>query len=80
MGGVPKGDVSADYYGVYCDRLERLLGGNEQDPPIVALMAWLAFGETPTLDAWLGAAVIVASTAYIAHREAVAARRARLAR
>lgn len=36
VGGVPKGDISADYYGVYCDRLERLLGGNEQDPPMVA--------------------------------------------
>jgi drug/metabolite transporter (DMT)-like permease len=42
--------------------------------PIVALVAWFAFGEAPDLGTWLGAAVIVASTVYIAHREAVVAR------
>lgn len=45
VGGVPKGDISADYYGVYCDRLERLFGGNEQDPPLVALMANASSGD-----------------------------------
>ncbi|MEN6493576.1 MAG: hypothetical protein ABFD16_04730 [Thermoguttaceae bacterium] len=50
VGGVPKGDVSADYYGVYCDRLERLLGGNEQDPPMVALMANASSGDINNLN------------------------------
>ncbi|NLF70368.1 MAG: hypothetical protein GX575_15125 [Candidatus Anammoximicrobium sp.] len=45
VGGVPKGDISADYYGVYCDRLERLLGGDEQGPPLVALMANASSGD-----------------------------------
>ncbi|KRG86140.1 membrane protein [Stenotrophomonas daejeonensis] len=43
--------------------------------PLVALCGWLLFGET--LDRWtlLGAAIILAANAYIAHREAVLARR-----
>lgn len=46
-----------------------------QLPVVIALGAWL-FGER--LDAWtgVGAAIILASTAYIAHRETVLARRA----
>jgi hypothetical protein len=39
VGGVAKGDISADYYGMYCGRLERLMHGDEQDPPMVAMMA-----------------------------------------
>ncbi len=50
VGGVPKGDISADYYGVYCDRLEHLLKGNEQDPPMVALMANASSGDINNLN------------------------------
>jgi drug/metabolite transporter (DMT)-like permease len=39
--------------------------------PIVAVIAWFVFGETPEVGTWIGAVVIVASTVYIAHREAV---------
>jgi hypothetical protein len=39
VGGVAHGDISADYYGMYCGRLERLMHGDEQDPPMVAMMA-----------------------------------------
>ncbi|MFC3552441.1 DMT family transporter [Lysobacter cavernae] len=44
--------------------------------PLVATAGWLWFGES--LDRWtvIGAAIILASNAYIAHREAVLARRA----
>ncbi len=44
--------------------------------PIVAVLAWLLFGET--LDRWTlaGALVIFGANAYIAHREATLARRA----
>ncbi len=44
--------------------------------PLVVVLGWLLFGET--LDRWtlLGAAIILAANAYIAHREAVLARRA----
>ena len=44
--------------------------------PLVAALAWLLFDER--IDRWtvLGAAIIFAANAYIAHREAVLARRA----
>lgn len=38
--------------------------------PFVALIAWFAFGELPDLWTWVGAAVIVGASSYIAHREA----------
>jgi len=40
-----------------------------------ALVGFLAFGEMPDLWTWVGGAVIVAATVYIAHREAVADRK-----
>ncbi|MCL4191564.1 MAG: hypothetical protein KJZ87_07440 [Thermoguttaceae bacterium] len=39
VGGVRGADISADYYGMYCRELERLLGAEDQDPPFVAMMA-----------------------------------------
>ncbi|MDY0170024.1 MAG: neutral/alkaline non-lysosomal ceramidase N-terminal domain-containing protein [Thermoguttaceae bacterium] len=39
VGGVGRGDISADYYGMYCRRLEHLLEGDQLDPPMVAMMA-----------------------------------------
>ena len=39
VGGVGHGDISADYYGMYCRRLERLLEVDELDPAMVAMMA-----------------------------------------
>ncbi len=44
--------------------------------PLVVVLGWLLFGEA--LDRWtlLGAAIILAANAYIAHREAVLARKA----
>jgi drug/metabolite transporter (DMT)-like permease len=38
--------------------------------PIVALIAFLAFGEVPGVWVWLGGCVIAASSVYIAQREA----------
>ena len=42
--------------------------------PIAVLIGWFAFGEPTDLWTWIGAAVIVASTGYIARREARFAR------
>lgn len=39
VGGVGNGHISADYFGVYCDELARLLEAERLDPPFVALMA-----------------------------------------
>lgn len=43
--------------------------------PIAALIGFLAYGEHPDLWTWVGAAIILASSVYIARREAVLARR-----
>ena len=39
VGGHPRGTVSADYFGAFCDELQRLLKADRQDPPFVGLMA-----------------------------------------
>jgi len=43
--------------------------------PMVALLGWMFFNETTDLWTWVGAAIIAASSVYVAHREAVAGRR-----
>ncbi|MDW8479681.1 MAG: DMT family transporter [Xanthomonadales bacterium] len=43
--------------------------------PVVAAIAWLLFGERLDRHTLIGAAIIFAATAYIAHRETVLARR-----
>jgi hypothetical protein len=50
VGGVGDGDISADYYGVYCQRLERLLQGDQQDSPMVALMANGTSGDVNNIN------------------------------
>jgi drug/metabolite transporter (DMT)-like permease len=47
--------------------------------PFVALFAWFTFNEVPDIWTWVGAAVIVSASVYIAHREAQIARAARKA-
>jgi drug/metabolite transporter (DMT)-like permease len=42
--------------------------------PLVALVAYLAFGEVPDVFVWIGGVIIAASSIYIAHREATLAR------
>lgn len=39
VGGVRSADISADYYAMFCDRIQQLLGADRQDPPFVAMMA-----------------------------------------
>lgn len=39
VGGVPRGHISADYFAVFCDRMQQLLGADRQDPPFVGLLA-----------------------------------------
>ncbi|MEY4940706.1 MAG: hypothetical protein RIQ93_2441 [Verrucomicrobiota bacterium] len=38
VGGIKLGDVSADYFGVFADRIQELLGADRQDPPFVGLL------------------------------------------
>jgi hypothetical protein len=39
VGGVGPGDISADYFAMFCEQLARLLGADQLDPPFVALLA-----------------------------------------
>jgi len=39
VGGTGGNHVSADYYGVFADRLQQLLGADRQDPPFVGMMS-----------------------------------------
>ena len=43
--------------------------------PLVAMVGWLWFGESVEDWTWVGAGIILAANAYIAHREAVLSRR-----
>jgi len=45
--------------------------------PFIAAIGYVLFDEVPDLWLWIGAAIIAASTLYIAHREAQVARQAR---
>jgi neutral ceramidase len=44
-GDTGPGHLSADYFGMYCGKLEQLLSSPEQDPPFVALMANATSGD-----------------------------------
>ncbi len=39
VGGVGNGEISADYYGMFCAALSKLQNATEQEPPFVAMMA-----------------------------------------
>ncbi|HYF37333.1 MAG TPA: neutral/alkaline non-lysosomal ceramidase N-terminal domain-containing protein [Prosthecobacter sp.] len=39
VGDVGAGHVSADYFAVFCDRLQQLLSADRQDPPFVAMLS-----------------------------------------
>jgi hypothetical protein len=39
VGGVGGGDISADYFGAFADRVQQLLGADRLDPPFVAMMS-----------------------------------------
>jgi hypothetical protein len=50
VGGVRGGDISADYYGLYCDEMARLLEGERLDPPFVAAMANGTSGDVNNIN------------------------------
>lgn len=50
VGGVKGSDISADYYGMYCEELKRLLNATDLDPPFVAIMANGASGDVTSTD------------------------------
>jgi neutral ceramidase len=52
VGGMPGGDVSADYFGAVADRLHDLTGGPRRDwrQPFVPMLANAAFGDINNID------------------------------
>lgn len=50
VGDVGSGHVSADYYGVFCDRVQQLLNADRQDPPFVAMLSNGTSGNINSID------------------------------
>lgn len=50
VGGVGNGDISADYYGAVCDRMQELLHADRQDPPFVGIMSNGTSGDVNNID------------------------------
>lgn len=45
VGGVGPGHISADYFGVFADRIQQLLGADRLDPPFVGMLSNGASGD-----------------------------------
>lgn len=50
VGGLPSGHISADYFGVFADRIQQLLGADRQDPPFVGIMSNGTSGDVNNVD------------------------------
>ncbi len=50
VGGVGNGHISADYYGMYCEALKKLLRAEEGEPAFVALMANGTSGDVNNIN------------------------------
>jgi hypothetical protein len=50
VGGVPRGHISADYFGAFADRIQELLGADRQSPPFVGILANGPCGDVNNID------------------------------
>jgi neutral ceramidase len=50
VGGVRNADISADYFALFADRLQQLLGADRQEPPFVAIMSNGTSGNINNID------------------------------
>jgi hypothetical protein len=50
VGGVPSGHVSADYFGVFAERIGKLLDADRVDPPFVGMMSNGTSGDINNID------------------------------
>ena len=50
VGGVNKGDVSADYFGVFCNRIGELLGATSSQPPFVGMLSNGTSGDVNNIN------------------------------
>ncbi|HXI01508.1 MAG TPA: neutral/alkaline non-lysosomal ceramidase N-terminal domain-containing protein [Sphingobacteriaceae bacterium] len=50
VGGVPDDDISADYFGVFADRIQELLKADRQDPSFLAIMSNGTSGDVNNIN------------------------------
>ncbi|MEW6305887.1 MAG: neutral/alkaline non-lysosomal ceramidase N-terminal domain-containing protein [Verrucomicrobiota bacterium] len=50
VGGVGNGHISADYFALFCDRMQQLVGADRQDPPFVAMLSNGTSGNINNID------------------------------
>lgn len=50
VGGVPKGHISADYFAVFGDKIQQLLGSDIQKPPFVGIMSNGTSGDVNNIN------------------------------
>ncbi len=50
VGGVPRGDVSADYFGYFAQAIEQRMGVSNLDPPFVAMLSNGTSGDINNID------------------------------
>ncbi|SDM88858.1 hypothetical protein [Kriegella aquimaris] len=50
VGGVPNGDISADYFAVFADRIQELLKADRQDPPFVGILTNGTSGDVNNIN------------------------------
>lgn len=50
VGGVGSGHISADYFAVFADRIQELLGADRQDPPFVGIMSNGTSGDVNNIN------------------------------
>jgi len=50
VGGVPRGHLSADYFGYFADRIQELLGADRQEPPFVGIMSNGTSGDVNNIN------------------------------
>src|SRR2546426_10414867 len=39
VGGTGRGEISADYFGMFAERIQQMLGAEKSDPPFVGIMS-----------------------------------------
>ena len=50
VGGVPSGHISADYFGIFADRIQELLKADRQNPPFVGIMTNGTSGDVNNIN------------------------------
>ncbi|MEQ9442941.1 MAG: hypothetical protein RIG62_28135 [Cyclobacteriaceae bacterium] len=50
VGGVPEGHISADYFAVFGDRMQELLGADRQEPPFVGILSNGTSGDVNNIN------------------------------